>query len=119
MLKKFITITTLITFFAFSDGFSGFFEGEKRVLVEDCLKFYEKGKLLNRYINRYFINEKVERSDEYYEISYRGGYYNLFLGYKIYEKNMKYIVNSECVTIDFDKANKEKEHESLKKNKSN
>ena len=85
---------------------SGYNEIEENVLVKDCLRYFEKGKLINKYSNRYSIGKGLERSDEYYEISYLGGYYNLFLGYKIYDKNFKYIESSECITIDFDKNNK-------------
>ena len=89
-------------------GRTGYFKNEKKVLIKDCLEYFEKGKVLNTYVNRYFIREKVERSDEYYEISFDGKYYNLFFGYRVYDNKFKYIVNSECVTIDFDLENKRK-----------
>ena len=85
---------------------SGYNEIEENVLVKDCLRYFEKGKLINNYSNRYSIGKGLERSDEYYEFSYLGKYYNLFFGYKIFDKNFKYIESSECITIDFDKNNK-------------
>lgn len=100
----FITLTLLFSF----NSYAGYFENEEKVLTKNCLEYFEKGKLLNSYINRYFINETVERSDEYYEISFRGKYYNLFFGYKIYDKKFKYIISSECITIDFDEENEKK-----------
>ena len=88
---------------------AGYFENEEKILIKNCLKYFEKGKLISRYVNRYYESETVENSDEYYEIAYNGKYYNIFFGYKIYEKKFKYIVKSECVTIDFDKENKKLE----------
>ncbi len=82
---------------------SGYNEVEENILVKDCLRYFEKGKLINQYSNRYSIGKGLERSDEYYEFSHLGKYYNLFFGYKIYDKNFKYIESSECITIDFDK----------------
>ena len=46
---------------------TGYFEGEKKISVRNCLEYFEKGKLLNSYINKYSISDTVERSDEYYE----------------------------------------------------
>ena len=84
---------------------AGYFENEEKILVKNCLKYFEKGKLITSYVNKYSESETVENSDEYYEIAYNGRYYNIFFGYKIYEKKFKYIVKAECVTIDFDKEN--------------
>ena len=104
-------VPILIFLFAHFNGKAGYFENEKKVLLKDCLKYFEKGKKLNIYINRYSIGETVERSDEYYEFIYSGKYYNLFFGYKIYDKKFKYITNSECVTIDFDKENRRQKND--------
>ena len=95
----------LILLFLFNQVNAGYNENEKKVLVKNCLHYFEKGKILNSYVNKYSISETVERSDEYYEIIYQGKYYNLFFGYKIYEKNIKYIDGSECITINFDNDN--------------
>lgn len=95
----------LILLFLFNQVNAGYNENEKKVLVKNCLHYFEKGKILNSYVNKYPISETVERSDEYYEIIYQGKYYNLFFGYKIYEKNIKYIDGSECITINFDNDN--------------
>ena len=97
-----INLLTLILLFLFNQVNAGYNENEKKVLVKNCLHYFEKGKILNSYVNKYSISETVERSDEYYEIIYQGKYYNLFFGYKIYEKNIKYIDGSECITINFD-----------------
>lgn len=103
----------IFVFFLFlsSKVFAGFFENEQRVSVKDCQKYYEKSKIINKYVNKYKLSETLERSDEYYEFAHLGNYYNLFFGYKIYDKNFKYIVNSECITIDFDKENKKEKDE--------
>lgn len=95
-------LLTLFLPFLFSYVNAGYNEHEKKVLVKNCLHYFEKGRILNSYTNKYFISETVERSDEYYEIIYQGKYYNLFFGYKIYDKNIKYIDGSECITINFD-----------------
>lgn len=104
----FLLKTLLYCIFQFlpSLAMSGYFEYEEKVPVKDCLKFFEKGKLINKYINKYSINKTVMRSDEYYEFSYLGNYYNLFFGYKIYDNNFKYISGSECITINFDREYK-------------
>ena len=65
---------------------SGYNEIEENVLVKDCLRYFEKGKLINSYSNRYSIGKGLERSDEYYEFSYHGKYYNLFLDTKFLTK---------------------------------
>lgn len=109
MTINFFLIKTLIfcifQFLPF-ETLSGYFENEEKVPVKDCLKFFEKGKLINKYVNKYSISKTVIRSDEYYEFSYLGNYYNLFFGYKIYDNNFKYINGSECVTINFDRKYK-------------
>ena len=104
MFKFFLVFCLII----FSDLHSGYFEGEEKVLMKECLKFFEEGKLLNKYQNKYPISENVERSDEYYEIAHLGNYYNLLFGYKIYDKNIKYITGAECITINFDALNLKK-----------
>lgn len=100
-----ILLSIIFSFALYCNVQAGFLENEEKILVKNCIEHFEKGKLLNKYINRYSINDNTERSDEYYEILYLGNYYNLLFGYKIYDKKFKFIINSECVTIDFDKAN--------------
>ena len=104
-MKKLLLL--IIVLFLPETGETGYFEGEKKVSVRNCLEYFEKGKVLNSYVNKYSISDNVERSDEYYEIVYRGKYYNLYFGYKVYNKNIKYIDGSECVTINFDLINQE------------
>ena len=108
MFKFLLPCALIITTISFSRVYCGYFENEKKILVEDCLNIFEKGKLINRYINKYKISKNVERSDEYYEIAYKGKYYNLFFGYKIYDEKFKYVSSSECITIDFDIENQKK-----------